>query len=192
MRVREAGLSPVCAEDVLVHHFGQASFGELVTTGEYSEIQTRNRAYFEGKWGVEWQPYQRRHDPLYQSVVEDVIHLAVGATAPGSSIVVVSKGDDAMLRIPERIGSHFPANRDGGYAGYYPADGDAAIIELQAAIAAGATHFLLPRPADWWLEHYHSLATFLADKCMLAAADGSGIIWELPPTATDRLMEIAR
>ena len=52
-RVRAAGYDVACAEDVFVHHHHLASFGEL-TTAAYDELFTKNREYFESKWG-QWQ-----------------------------------------------------------------------------------------------------------------------------------------
>lgn len=58
-RTRLAGLRVVCAEDVFVHHFGQASFSKLPES-EYQAIWTRNRAHFESKWDTTWQPHEDR------------------------------------------------------------------------------------------------------------------------------------
>jgi GT2 family glycosyltransferase len=46
-RVRQAGYRVVCAEDVFVHHFGQASLGDLCLTGDYNRILEANRRRFE-------------------------------------------------------------------------------------------------------------------------------------------------
>ena len=37
MRARQAGYRLVCAEDAFVHHFGETSFGKLVSSGTYNE-----------------------------------------------------------------------------------------------------------------------------------------------------------
>src|SRR5207244_2758369 len=49
-RVRGAGYRLLCADDVLVHHFGQASFGRLVPTGEYAALLRENQLRFAEKW----------------------------------------------------------------------------------------------------------------------------------------------
>ncbi len=69
MRVRQAGYRVVCAEDVFVHHFGQASIGRLGPTGQYGAVFHANRARWEEKWGVAWQPYERREKPAYRDLV---------------------------------------------------------------------------------------------------------------------------
>ncbi len=58
-RARIAGLRVVCAEDVFVHHFGQASFGKLPKE-EYEAIWRRNQNHYERKWGMTWRPHAGR------------------------------------------------------------------------------------------------------------------------------------
>lgn len=57
--VRKLGLRVVCCEDVFVHHYGMASFSKL-DAEEYQRLFDDNRAYFEKKWGYQWQPHKRR------------------------------------------------------------------------------------------------------------------------------------
>ncbi|MGZ7039146.1 MAG: glycosyltransferase, partial [Thermoanaerobaculia bacterium] len=59
LRIREAGLRVICAEDAFVHHFGQASFKKLSQT-EYFALFERNKRLFEDKWGREWVPHKDR------------------------------------------------------------------------------------------------------------------------------------
>lgn len=58
-RVRRAGLRVVCAEDVFVHHVGEAALKQLAPD-DYERIFAANRARFERKWGVAWQPHTGR------------------------------------------------------------------------------------------------------------------------------------
>ncbi len=52
-RIRRAGLRLACAEEVFVHHAGQASFDKLARKNDLWE---ENRAKFEAKWGAAWRP----------------------------------------------------------------------------------------------------------------------------------------
>jgi GT2 family glycosyltransferase len=52
MRIRATGLRVCCADDVFVHHFGQASFRTCWATGNTREPFAGNRARFERKWGM--------------------------------------------------------------------------------------------------------------------------------------------
>jgi hypothetical protein len=57
-----AGFRIVCAADTFVHHVGQATFKELIKTGEYEKLFEENRRRFEAKWKVKWIPHT--HGPL--------------------------------------------------------------------------------------------------------------------------------
>ncbi len=59
-RARLAGFRVVCAEDVFVHHFGQASFSKL-DAAAYEKLWKRNQTLFEKKWNVRWEPHRARH-----------------------------------------------------------------------------------------------------------------------------------
>jgi len=61
-RMHAAGYRTVCAEDAFIHHYGQASFGKLIETGEYQALWDRNQAYFESKWGG-WKPHTHNRNP---------------------------------------------------------------------------------------------------------------------------------
>jgi GT2 family glycosyltransferase/glycosyltransferase involved in cell wall biosynthesis len=52
-RVKEAGYELAYTKKVFIHHKGRASFGQL-SSREYHAIFERNKAYFEGKWGIKW------------------------------------------------------------------------------------------------------------------------------------------
>lgn len=59
-RIEQLGLRMACADDVLVHHRLSASF-DKVDSGERQALFTRNKAYYESKWG-EWVPHvYRKH-----------------------------------------------------------------------------------------------------------------------------------
>jgi GT2 family glycosyltransferase len=164
LRVRAAGYRLVCAEDVFVHHFGEASFGGLVPTGEFGRLLETNRRRFEEKWGRPWQPYARRPSPRYQDVQQRIRRLVSETTPRGATIAVVSKGDKDLLdllRADDRRASHFPQAADGSYAGCYPADSGAAISHLEEIRARGAEYLLIPAPGLWWLDHYPQFKEWL-------------------------------
>lgn len=59
VRLHRADYRVVCAEDVYIHHAGSASFGKM---GEdaFMRLFNANRALFEEKWQVAWQPHKYR------------------------------------------------------------------------------------------------------------------------------------
>jgi GT2 family glycosyltransferase/glycosyltransferase involved in cell wall biosynthesis len=59
-RVRLKGYRVICAEDVFIHHFGEASFSKLKISGEYTKLFEENKRRFEDKWGMKWEPHKHR------------------------------------------------------------------------------------------------------------------------------------
>jgi GT2 family glycosyltransferase len=162
-RAREAGYRLLCADDAFVHHFGEASFGKLVASGEYARVLEANRARFEQKWKEQWQPYARRQSDRYGELT-DRVRLAVVHTVPvGATVLIVSRGDEQLLRIDGRRAWHFPRDDAGGYAGHHPADSAEAVARLEAQRAAGAEYIVFPATGMWWLEHYEGFRRHLDD-----------------------------
>lgn len=75
-------------------------------------------------------------------------------TPEGARIAVVSRGDEELLRLPDRETWHFPRDERGSYLGYHPADSAEAITQLAAAHSAGAQFLALPPSSLWWLNYY--------------------------------------
>ncbi len=170
-RVRDAGYRIVCREDVYIHHFGQASFGELCTGGDYDGVFETNRRRFEEKWGAKWEPHARRLTPEYQSLRQRIKETVQARLPAGASIVVVSKGDEQLVDFPNHQGAHFPQLEDGGYANVYPAHSEEAIQQLEALRARGGRFLLVPQPAFWWLEHYGEFRTHLESRYPVTVRD---------------------
>ena len=171
MRVRAAGYRVCCADDVFVHHFGGASFGNLIASGEHGKLFRANRELFEKKWGVTWRSHGGRRKPDYDQLL-DAIRAAVAAMIPkGSTIAVINKGDEQLLKLEGMRGWHFPRQEDGQYSGHYPADGAAAVAHLEALRENGAEYLLIPRTSAWWLDHYPPLAQHLDQTCSRVKID---------------------
>jgi len=162
-RVRDAGYRVVCADDTFVHHFGEASFGELAASGLYGELFRANKARFEEKWGVVWQSHVRRPNAWYRDLVERIREFVARELPPDATVLVVSNGDDELLKLgANRRGWHFPQMEDGTYAGYHPGNSAEAIMQLEVLRRKGADFLLFPETAAWWLEHYGDLERALA------------------------------
>jgi GT2 family glycosyltransferase len=179
-RVRDAGYRVVCAEDVFVHHFGEASVGALVPTGEHAAIFEENRRRFEEKWATTWTSHSRRPDARYEETIEKIRETVQASVPTGSHVLVVSKGDDALLDFDGRLGEHFPQLDGGVYAGHHPADSDEAITALEAQRLAGAQYLVIPTPSMWWLDHYSGFREHLGRSCReVAHRDDACVIFEL-------------
>jgi GT2 family glycosyltransferase len=183
MRARRAGYRLVCAEDAFVHHFGETSFGKLVSSGAYNELLEANKRRFEEKWGEPWQPYERRPNPAYQRVTQRIREIIADTLPAGATVLVVSKGDEELLRLEGHSARHFPAADDGTWAGHHPSDSDEAVATLEAMRAAGGQFIVFPSTGMWWLEHYRGLTEHLEqryetivreeDTCVIFALNGN-------------------
>ena len=114
----------------------------------------------------------------YRKAGEDVRSTVAELTQPEASVLVVSRGDDALLELPGRHGHHFPQGEDGLYSGFYPATDDEAIAHLEEMRSSGAQYLVFPPAAGWWLEHYTGFARHLTDRYTLVA-NGSCAVYSL-------------
>jgi hypothetical protein len=176
MRVRDAGYRVLCAEDAFVHHFGQASIGKLAAEGRYGDLFHANRRRWEAKWQQPWKPYKMRANPAYDAAVAEIRQLVPRLLPPDARLLVVSKGDEAIVDLPGIRAEHFPQGPDGGYCGYNPADGAEAVRMLETMRAGGASHLLIPESAFWWLEHYAELRKHIQCRCTLVHHDACCMI----------------
>jgi GT2 family glycosyltransferase len=179
-RVRDAGYRLLCADDAFVHHFGETSFGKLVASGEYGRVLDANRARFERKWGEPWRPYDRRRSDGYRELTERLLRAVMTAVPAGATVLVVSRGDDELVKIDRRRAWHFPRDEAGKYAGYHPGDSREAIARLEAGRAAGAEYIVFPRTGTWWLDHYGELRRHLDQRYVRTFSEPEvGVIFDV-------------
>jgi GT2 family glycosyltransferase len=173
-RARAAGYQQRCVEDVVVHHFGEASFGKLVAGGEYGRILRTNQSRYAEKWGRDWQPYGRRPNPRYEREAQHLREAVVASVPDGADVLVVSRGDDALLDLDGRRARHFPQAADGGWAGHHPADSAEAIGHLERLRAGGARYLVVPPTYRWWLRHYEHFHAHLDEHYQAVHSDERG------------------
>jgi hypothetical protein len=116
----------------------------------------------------------------YADLVARVRAAIASAVPPSASVLVISKGDAALLELPGIAAAHFPQDADGGYAGHHPHDSDAAIAEIEELRRHGAEYLVVPATARWWLDYYEGLARHLATHGeLIADAPDSCLIYRL-------------
>lgn len=124
--------------------------------------------------------YERRAsgDPAVKAAaaVRDLVRAHVHR---GTPVLVVCKGDPELLDLYGRPASSFPQGADGRYAGFWPADGSAAVAHLEALRAEGNKALLLPEAYRWWLDAYPQVAAHLGRYHVLADEPGSGLLVDL-------------
>jgi hypothetical protein len=95
-------------------------------------------------------------------------------------VLVVSRGDEALLELTDRRALHFPQTEDGSWAGHHPGDSSEAIGQLEALRDDGAEYLVVPATYSWWLSHYEGLERHLASRYeTLLSDDGAGAIYRL-------------
>jgi len=93
----------------------------------------------------------------YEELAPQIAALVEELTPVGAVVLVVSKGDESLVRFDGRSGWHFPRASTGQYAGHHPLDGRWAVEHLEALRAAGGAYLVLPSTYYWWFEHYPEL-----------------------------------
>lgn len=102
----------------------------------------------------------------------------------GGRIAVVSRGDEELLDLPGYYATHFPRQPGGGYTGFYPRDGEAAIAHFEWVRADGSDYLLFPATSQWWMEKYPLLAAHIEDLYpQVAHEEGVGIVYGLRPSS---------
>jgi GT2 family glycosyltransferase len=102
----------------------------------------------------------------------DRIRAAVARAVPsGSTVLLVSKGDESLVE-PEGFAVWpFPQDESGSYAGHHPAHSAEAIAQLEELRRRGAEYIVFPATALWWLDHYHEFALHLERHYRLIERD---------------------
>jgi hypothetical protein len=100
----------------------------------------------------------------YRALVDHLRAFIPTVLREGSDVLVVSRGDDALLQLTGLVARHFPQVDDGRYAGHYPADSDAAIRHLESLRSKGSQFIVFPEPSMWWLDHYADLGRHLRER----------------------------
>ncbi len=170
-RACEAGYELRCIEGLVVHHFGEASFGRLVSDGEYGRILRANQQRYAEKWGRDWQPYGRRPNPRYERETQHLREAVCSTVPEDATVLVVSRGDDTLLQLDGRVAQHFPQSREGGWAGHHPADSEEAIGHLEALRGDGARYLVVPPTYRWWLSYYEGLRDHLESHYQSVLSD---------------------
>ena len=115
----------------------------------------------------------------YQQLVKRIRERVRVVVPPAATVLVVSRGDEELVRFDARHGWHFPRSLDGRYAGYHPADSSAAISHLEYLRRQGAGYLVLPSPSFWWLDHYEDFHKHLDSRYRRVVSDEDCVIYEL-------------
>jgi glycosyltransferase involved in cell wall biosynthesis len=111
----------------------------------------------------------------------DAINATLNSITPlGSSLVVVSRGDDSLLSCEGRRMGHFPQEPGGQWAGH-PKLSAEAIENLEQLREQGTRYFVVPSAQFWWLHYYGELAAHLESAYRRIYFDDHLIVFDLAP-----------
>jgi GT2 family glycosyltransferase len=179
-RVAAAGnggaIEPAMEPGASLGHAEHAAFVREANRLEQEVRELQLRLQEGGVWApAEREPFSIGPGLGYRRLVERV-RAEVGEVVPaGASVLVVSRGDRALLALEDRAGQHFPQDPSGGYLGHHPRDSTDAVAHLEALRGGGAEYLVLPRTAYWWLEHYDGFAEHLRDRYATVERDACTI-----------------
>jgi hypothetical protein len=125
----------------------------------------------------------------YHDLVRQVRRIVSQVVPADGVVMVVSKGDEELVKFDGRRGCHFPENSAGVYAGYYPRDSAAAIEWLEASRASGREYLLFPGTMLWWLDHYVEFRMHLENQYPTLWDDPRCVLYDLrrQRVATERV-----
>ena len=120
-----------------------------------------------------------RRELAYREMVAAVDETVRGVTDPGSTVGVVSRGDDRLAAAEGRDMWHFPRAPDGRWAGHHPADAQMAIRHLEELRDRGARYFVVPSSSFWWLSHYRDLFSHLDGRHRRIHSSEHAVVFDL-------------
>jgi GT2 family glycosyltransferase len=131
-------------------------------------------------------PFEATRRLGYRRLVERIRAEVADAVSSGATVLVVSRGDRALLDLGDANVQHFPQDGLGRYLGHHPRDSDDAVERLESLRSAGADYLVLPSTAYWWLDHYAGFAEHLRARYQVIEGD-SCAIFRLTPDRSGKL-----
>jgi hypothetical protein len=107
--------------------------------------------------------------------VRRVVHECVPR---GSSLGVVSSGDESLLRFVGCKAVHLSQDSDGLFTAH-PDGARAAVVQLEAARWGGADFLVIPENGLWYFEHYEEFGKHLSRLYTSTHEDDVTSIWDL-------------
>jgi hypothetical protein len=118
-------------------------------------------------------PSRRPTGPIAAQIVRETVGVTVG---PGSRVLVVNLGDDALLDLGNVSVAPFPAPAAGNREQVEPGS---PVEQLAALCAKGAEYLVVPGVAMWWVEQHADLVRTLVTNHRVLWADDDCQVWQL-------------
>ena len=118
-------------------------------------------------------PSRRRAAPSTRQIIQEIVGVCV---PPGSSVLVVNLGDNALLDLSGVSAAPWPAPAaEKGTR----AEPGSPIEQLATLSAAGAEYLVVPGVASWWVQRHPDLVRTLKAEHRLRWEDDDCQVWQL-------------
>ena len=189
---RAAGITRLLTEDLLWHQLSEEGAAHVDHRHGLAVVERRFVDVVEQVMARRGRPVSDAGDrPLrftgvHDDGLSDIIRRRIQTIGrPGEVVLVVSDGDEDLVDIRSHPCWPFPQGRDGGWAGYDPVDGDAAVNHLDAQRARGARYFVLPKRAFSWRYRYPELFEHLETAYQRVHQDEYLAVYDLAGRAAE-------
>ena len=171
-------------EDVLWEAIARKGSERLAPLHATSVVQARLLEVVRASISHRWEEDATTGNPAsrmlrYESHQASVQKILAQVTEPGCTIAVVCRGDEEMVRIEGRVGTHFPQALEGYFSGFYPADNEAAVTHLEAVRDRGVDYLVFPVASLWWLHHYRIFGRYLTEHYHRMHVDDDCVVFDL-------------
>ena len=183
-----AALTRVLTDDDLWRHLADEGATHVDERHGLQRIRPCFDAVVASVMALPLRPRQRHtgdERPL-ANVDADAIRQRIQAIAePGVPVLVVTLGDDSLTELGSQPCWHFPEDREGGWAGFDPVNGRAAVNHLDAQRQRGARYFVVPRDAFDWRGRFPELFEYLESEGRRLYQDDMVAIFDLAAAQDD-------
>jgi hypothetical protein len=100
----------------------------------------------------------------YGQLLDKIRAIVADQLPPATPLLIVSEGDEAMLRFDGRPAWHFPQTSSDAAIEYSPVDGSSAIAQLESARRQGAGFLIVPSTGQAWLARHPDLEAYLRQR----------------------------
>ena len=167
----EAAARGRLAQEHLAQHFSAERTAEI--------IRQRFRAVALRRRFSDFQAVMKQRFSAYLETVREIRKIVSAHTPAGAKLAVAARGDEQLVRFPEREACHFPQTEQGVYAGDHPADSASAIDHLEDLRRRGMEYFLIPNTMFWWFDSYPEFKSHLDCFYRTSEENEACVIYEL-------------
>ena len=102
--------------------------------------------------------------PDYSGLIDQVTSMVTAMVPSSQTVLMVSKGDERLLRLGSRTGWHFPRAPTAVLPVITRPTATQAITQLETLRERGASYIVFPATSMWWLDQYPDFSQHLESR----------------------------